>query len=155
MFDPETPGNPVVGGLAYYLVPGSGLRVLMADPYRALAFISIMISLSVLFSVIWVEVGGFSPEGISQQLLDSGMQIPGFRRSTKAISFLIGKYVWAVTIIGGLLIGAIAGISQILGVFGGGMGILLLVDILLQYYQILMKEQLEDMYPGLSKILSK
>lgn len=155
MFDPESEGNPVIGGIAYYLSPRGGLSMAMEDPFRALVFILMMIALSMLFAVVWVEVGGFSPESISQQLLDSGMQVPGFRRTSKSIALIIERYIWVVTIIGGFLVGLIAGLSQILGVFGGGMGVLLLVDILLQYYQILVREQVEEMYPAIGKLLGR
>ena len=153
MFDPYKEGNPAIGGLAYYVAPPANLNLLFTEPLRAIVFIAIMAILSLIFAIVWVQVGGFSPENISKQLLDSGMQIPGFRRSSKSVSVVIERYIWAVTIIGGLLIGFIAGISQVLSVFGGGMGILLLVDILLQYYQLLVREQIEEMYPAIGRLL--
>ena len=153
MFDPYKEGNPAIGGLAYYVAPPANLNLLFTEPLRAMVFIAIMAILSLIFAIVWVQVGGFSPEDISKQLLDSGMQIPGFRRSSKSVSVVIERYIWAVTIIGGLLIGFIAGISQVLSVFGGGMGILLLVDILLQYYQLLVREQIEEMYPAIGRLL--
>ena len=38
-----------------------------------------------MFSLIWLEVGGLGPEKVAQQLMDSGMQIPGYRRSGRPI----------------------------------------------------------------------
>jgi preprotein translocase subunit SecY len=63
------------------------------------------------------------------------------------------KYIPTVTVLGGFFVGVIAAVSQILGVFGGGMGILLMIDILIQYYQLLMREQIEEMYPAIYKLI--
>jgi preprotein translocase subunit SecY len=38
-------------------------------------------------------------------------------------------------------------------VFGTGMGVLLAVGILYQYYQLLVQEQVADMYPALGRVL--
>jgi len=47
------------------------------------------------------------------------------------------------------LIGALAAFSEFFGVFGSGMGVLLAVSILYQYYQTMVQEQVEDLYPFL------
>jgi preprotein translocase subunit SecY len=142
-----------IGGLAYYLTPPGSLNQAMEEPIRSLFFILIMIILTVVFAKIWVEIGGLSAERVSQQLIDAGMQIPGFRRREYSISTVLGRYIPVVTVIGGFFVGLIAGTAQILGVFGSGMGILLTIDILTNYYQLLMKERVEEMYPAISKVL--
>jgi preprotein translocase subunit SecY len=142
-----------VGGLAYYVTPPSDIFTAINQPLRTIVFVSFMIIFSILFAVIWVEVGGLSADKVSQQLIDSGMQIPGFRRRSSSISILLGRYIPAVTVIGGFFVGLIAGAAQIVGVFGSGMGILLTVDILMNYYQTLMREQIEEVYPALSRFL--
>jgi len=40
-------------------------------------------------------------------------------------------------------------------VFGGGIGILLMTGILYQYYQILVRERLTEMYPALGRLLGE
>ncbi len=145
--------NTISGGLIYYLLPPYGLHDAIADPIRTTTFIVVMTVLSIIFSFVWVEVGGLSPEKISEQLIQSGMQIPGFRRRTYSINILLRKYIPAVTFVGGLLVGIIAGVAQVLGVFGGGMGILLMIDILMNYYQLLMREQIEEFYPAIARLI--
>jgi len=83
------------------------------------------------------------------------VQVPGFRRSSVSVESILNKYIPTLTIISGVLIGLIAGGSQVLGVFGSGIGILLMVDIILNYYQMLMREQLETMMPRLADFLGK
>jgi len=44
-------------------------------------------------------------------------------------------------------------VSQFFGVFGSGMGVLLCVSILYQYYQILAQEQVMDLFPSLGRVI--
>jgi len=95
------------------------------------------------------------PRTVAKQLIDSGMQIPGFRRSKKPIESLLNRYIPTVAILGGLTVGLIASVANFLGVFGTGMGILLAVGIIYQYYQLLMQERIADMYPALRRFLGE
>ena len=66
---------------------------------------------------------------------------------------ILKRYIPVVTVLGGALIGFIAAVAGFFGVFGTGMGILLAVGILYQYYQLLVQEQVAEMYPALGGIL--
>jgi len=145
-------GSPT-GGLAYYVTAPRSLAAVGADPVRALAFVGIMVTFAVIFSLTWLEVGGLGPGTVAKQLVDSGMQIPGFRRSGKSIEMILKRYIPVVTVLGGALIGLIASVSEFFGVFGSGMGILLAVGILYQYYQLLVQEQVAEMYPAFGRVL--
>jgi preprotein translocase SecY subunit len=149
-----TEGTPqLTGGLAYYVTAPNGIAGLLADPLRAAIYALIMISFAVIFSLTWLEVGGLGPSTVAQQLVDSGMQIPGFRRSGKSIEMILKRYIPVVTVLGGAIIGLIAAVAGFFGVFGTGTGILLAVGILYQYYQLLVQEQVAEMYPALGKVL--
>ncbi|RLG60584.1 preprotein translocase subunit SecY [Candidatus Geothermarchaeota archaeon] len=149
----EGGGLRIVGGLLYYVTAPTDIFQAMADPIRSLTFVITMIILAILFAVVWVEVGGLSSEKVAEQLVESGMQIPGFRRRAYSINLVLKKYIPLVTVVGGFFVGVIAGVAQLLGVFGSGMGILLMVDILMNYYQILMREQFEELYPSLARLV--
>ncbi|MEM2083221.1 MAG: preprotein translocase subunit SecY [Nitrososphaerota archaeon] len=144
--------NPI-GGLAYYMTSPRNLASVMEDPLRAIIYLLLMISFSVVFAIFWVEVGGLSANKVAEQLIDAGMQVPGFRRNPIIISKIIEKHIYIVTILGGLIIGIIAGVADLINVFGSGVGILLMIGILFQYYELLTKEQLLEMYPSLGKLL--
>ena len=77
-----------VGGLAYFVTAPRDIANVAAYPLRALGFAVIMISFCIVFSLTWLEVGGLGPSTVAKQLVDSGMQIPGFRRSGKPIELL-------------------------------------------------------------------
>jgi len=144
-------GNLVAtGGLAYYVTsPTRGFVEVMENPYRYIVYSVILVVFCVIFSLIWLQVGGLDPRTVARQLVDSGMQIPGFRRSEKPIENLLNKYIPAVTVLGGLIVGLLATFADFFGAFGTGTGILLSVGIVYQYYQQLMQERVEDMYPSL------
>jgi preprotein translocase subunit SecY len=136
------------GGLVYYVVPPQNLSLTLADPVRALVYLVLLTVGCVFFAVTWVEVGGMDSRTVARQLLDSGMQIEGFRRSEAPIRQMLDRYIPAITIIGAILIGVIAALSDFLGAFGSGVGILLTVGIIEQYYQIFVQERITELYPA-------
>jgi preprotein translocase subunit SecY len=115
----------------------------------------ILIVFSVIFSLTWLEVGGLGPSTVAKQLVDAGMQIPGYRRSGKAVESILKRYIPTVTILGGIIVGLIAAVSDFFGVFGSGMGILLSVGIIYQYYELLMQERAAEMYPAFRRLLGE
>ncbi|HIE18101.1 TPA: preprotein translocase subunit SecY, partial [Candidatus Bathyarchaeota archaeon] len=143
-----------VGGLAYYVTsPTRGFIDVMENPIRYLIYAVILIFFCIIFSAIWLEVGGLDPRTVAKQLVDSGMQIPGFRRSERPIEAILRRYIPVVTILGGLIVGLLAVVADFFGAFGTGTGILLSVSIVYQYYQQLMRERIEELYPSLKRFL--
>lgn len=138
-----------IGGLSYYITSPGTLENVLMEPLRALVYLLIVVAFCVFFSMTWLEIGGLGAESMASQLISSGMQVPGFRRSQRPIENLLNRYIPTITIIGGLLVGLLASVSEFFGVFGSGMGALLCVSILYQYYQTLVQEQVEDLYPFL------
>jgi len=141
-----------VGGLVYYVISPRNLVNVMEDPVRAVGYLAILVAFCVIFSLTWLEVGGLGPSTVAKQLVDAGMQIPGYRRSEKAVELILKRYIPAVTVLGGVIVGLIAGVSDFFGVFGSGMGILLSVGIIYQYYQTLMQERAAEMFPAFRRI---
>ena len=153
-FDPTSPSTPI-GGIIYYITPPRGLDVAALDPMRAVGYVLFMIGIVVVFGKLWVELGGLSPKSAAKNLLDADVQVPGFRRSNKPIEVLLNKYIPSVTLIGSMILGLIAGVSDVLGVFGSGIGVLLMVDILINYYNQLVREQVEVVMPRLGALLGR
>lgn len=65
---------------------------------------------------------------------------------------VLKRYIPAVTVLGGVTVGLIAALADFFGVFGTGMGVLLSVGIIYQYYQQMMQERVAEMYPALRHI---
>ncbi len=153
-FDPTSPSTPI-GGLVYYITPPRGLDIVALDPMRAVGYVIFMIIIVVIFGKLWVELGGLSPKSAAKNLLDADVQVPGFRRSNQPIEALLNKYIPSVTLLGSGILGLLAGVSDVLGVFGSGIGILLMVDILINYYNQLIREQVEIVMPRLGALLGR
>ena len=143
------------GGLVYFVTAPRSLTAAAGDPLRSLVYLGILVAFCVVFSLTWLEVGGLGPSTVAQQLVDAGMQIPGYRRSGKAVESILKRYIPAVTVIGGIVVGLVAGVSDFFGVFGSGMGILLSVGIIYQYYETLMQERAAEMYPAFRRIFGE
>ena len=142
-------------GLAYYTFAPRSITVVLEDPIRAAVYMGIFVLACVFFAVTWVEVGGMDSKTVAKQLIDSGMQVEGFRRSGTTIRQILDRYIPTVTVIGGIVIGTIAAGADFLGAFGTGTGILLTVGIIEQYYEILVKERITEIYPGVKGFLGQ
>ncbi len=144
-----------LGGLVYYLTPPRSLTGIVENPLRAGVYALLLILVCIFFAATWVEVGGMDAKSVARQLIDSGMQIEGFRRSSAPIQQLLSRYIPIVTILGGAVIGVIAAFADFLGAFGSGTGILLTVGIIEQYYQLLVKERVSEMFPAVRAFLGE
>ncbi|MDW7970360.1 MAG: preprotein translocase subunit SecY [Nitrososphaerota archaeon] len=147
--------NVLPGCFLYYITSPRSMLHVIEDPLHAIIYIIILVTFSVLFARIWVEVAGMGAKAQADQLVRAGLQIPGFRRSPIVIEQLLSRYIPPLTIISGVTIGLLAGIADMLGAIGTGIGILLSVGIIYQYYQFLAREHLEELYPGIGRLLGR
>jgi preprotein translocase SecY subunit len=147
--------QPLPGNLIYYMTSPNSIFVPHPDYIRALTYICFAVIFSVMFARIWVEIGGLSPKAAAKNLIGADVMVPGFRRSGASVEAILQKYIPVITIIGGIFIGLLASLANILGVYGTGVGLLLMCDIIIQYYQMLVKEQLENMMPRLGALLGR
>jgi len=155
----QTSGQSIpTKGLAYYTFAPrqlGGLSGVLSDPARAGVYVIVFVLTCVFFAVTWVEVGGMDSKTVAKQLIDSGMQVEGFRRSGAPIRQILDRYIPTVTVLGGIIIGLIAAGADFLGAFGTGTGILLTIGIIEQYYEILVKERIAEIYPGVKGFLGQ
>ncbi|HEX2013741.1 MAG TPA: preprotein translocase subunit SecY [Nitrososphaera sp.] len=157
-FDPNSTGSqatPLKGSVLYYITAPRSLEVAAADPVRAVVYVIFMTAIVTVFSRLWVELGGLSARTAARNLLDADVQVPGFRRSEGSVEVLLNRYIPSLTLLSGLIIGFIAGVSDVLTVFGSGTGILLMVNIMVSYYQTLVKEQVDTNMPNLAALIGR
>ncbi|MFC6613769.1 preprotein translocase subunit SecY [Halopenitus salinus] len=152
-------GEPV-SGVFYYLNPIQQPQQWMwflgetaAEPWMIAIRIAIDLTFMVvggaIFAIFWVETTGMGPEATAQQIQNSGMQIPGFRRNPQVVEKVMERYIPQVTVIGGALVGLLAVMANMLGTVGGvsGTGLLLAVSITYKLYEEIAEEQLMEMHP--------
>jgi preprotein translocase subunit SecY len=153
-FDQNSQQTPT-GGILYYITSPRSLDTVVADPIRAVIYAIFFTSIVTVFSRLWVELGGLSAKTAARNLLDADVQVPGFRRSENSVETLLNRYIPSLTLISGIIIGLLASLSDMLGVFGTGTGVLLMVNIMVSYYQTLVKEQVDTYMPKLAALLGR
>ena len=149
-----------VNGLFYYMAPIYAPRDWMwwlagtaQEPWQILLRVAVDLTFMVIggaiFAIFWVETTGMGPEATAQQIQNSGMQVPGFRRNKGVIEKVMERYIPQVTVIGGALVGLLAVGANMLGTIGavGGTGLLLTVSITYKLYEEIAEEQLMEMHP--------
>jgi len=112
-------------------------------------------ALSTLFAIAWVNLAGLSAEDQAKYIVRGGLQIPGFRPSPRVVAKFLERYVRMLTLISGVLAGLIAAVGDVLGVYGGGIGLILMVEIVIQYYSLALREQMFEIYPALKRFIGK
>jgi len=144
---------PKPGCLLYYLTPPQGLDQLIADPFKAIIYLGIFIFLCIMLGKVWVDVSGLAPRDIAQQIIDSGMQIPGFRSSDKIIERILKRYIPTLIIINGIIIAVMSFFADSLGALTSGTGLLIAIGIVHQYSEQIAKEMAAQQYPGMRSFL--
>lgn len=145
-------GNPVVGGVVQVIFLPH--RFFFNVPALILHYL-VYVALAIAFAWVWVQLAGLSAEDQARQFTQSQLHVPGFRQSEKILAKILERPINALTIISGFLAGSFAALGNILGVWGGGAGLILLIEIALQYYALVMREQMMEMYPGLKQLLGQ
>jgi len=123
------------------------------DFAHAAVYAMFMIAGSILFSIFWVQTAGQDAKSVAKQIMDSGLQIPGFRRDQRVLERLLQRYITPLTVMGGAAVGFLAATADLLGALSRGTGILLTVMIIYKLYEEIAKQHMMDMYPGLRKIM--
>jgi preprotein translocase subunit SecY len=118
---------------------------------KVVIYLTVMIIGSTLFAKFWIETTDMGPKAVARQIQSSGMQIPGFRRDPRVLGRVLERYIPVVTVIGGAMVGALAGFADAIGTVGNasGTGVLLTVGIMIQLYEQIAKEQAMEMHPVL------
>ncbi|MHA1193493.1 MAG: preprotein translocase subunit SecY [Promethearchaeota archaeon] len=148
-------GNYLVptGGILYLLTPPRGIADLVASPLRAVIYLGIFIFLCIMLGRLWVEVSGLAPRDIAQQILDSGMEVPGFRSSERIIERILKRYIPTLIILNGIIIAVMSFFADSLGALTSGTGLLIAIGIIHQYGETISKEVAASQYPGMRGML--
>ena len=122
---------------------------------QSITYLLFFMGAAVLFSWFWMQTSGLDPKSQGKQMMSSGLQIPGFRKDARVLERLLKKYIYPLTVMGGLFIGFLAAIANMTGTFGSGTGLLLTVMIIYKLYEDIAKQHMEDMNPMLRKMMGK
>ncbi len=140
------------------VVASEGITALFVDPLassilQGISYTIILTIASVVFGIFWVDMSGQGSEAIANQLMSSGMHIPGFRKDPRIIKSILDRYIPTITILGSIFVALLAAVGNMaLGTLTSGIGILLTVGIVYRLYEQLAKEQILQSHPLLGKI---
>ena len=102
-----------------------------------------MLTSCALFSKTWADFSGTSAKDVARQLRDQQMVIVSHRDNESTVLAVLNRYIPTAAAFGGMCIGALSVMADLLGAIGSGTGILLAVTIIYQYLEIFAKEQQE------------
>src|SRR3989338_5576414 len=128
------------------IIQGSWENVLLLQTLGHIAFFMFF---AALFSVFWVKTSGMDAMSQAENILKSGLQIPGFRKDKRVLESILSRYVMPLTIMGGLAIGLLSAAADNLGALAGGTSLLLAVMIMYQLYNNIAQQHALDMHPAL------
>jgi preprotein translocase subunit SecY len=156
----EASASPT-GGLAYYLTAPQLLPLAVQGALTgkvilaAFTYMIFLVAGSVLFSYFWVHTVGLDARSQAKKILDSGLQVPGFRKDSRVLESILDRYILPLTIMGGLSIGILAAGADLMGTLTNGTGLLLAVMIIYRLYEDIARETMYDINPAMRKFLGK
>jgi len=151
-------GQPVSGFLYWIsstnvierIITGSWENILLLQTLGHIAF---YVFFAALFSIFWVKTAGMDASAQANNILRSGLQIPGFRKDPRVLESILNRYVIPLTVMGGVAIGLLAALADILGTLVGGTALLLGIMIIFQFYQSIAHQHALDMNPAMKKLM--
>jgi preprotein translocase subunit SecY len=151
-------GSPTSGLAAFLsspnilesLIRGSFTSTMLAQSF---VYIIFMVAGSILFAVFWVKTSGMDAGNVANQILASGLQIPGFRKDSRVLESILSRYIMPLTVMGGAAVGILASMADLLGALVRGTGLLLAVMIVYKLYEEIAQQHAYDMHPALRKMM--
>ncbi len=113
----------------------------------------IYIILSTIFAVFWVKTSGMDAKTQAHKISSSGLQVAGFRQDERVLESILERYILPLTVMGGIAIGLLASITNLMGALISGTAILLVIMIFFQFYQNIVQQHQEDMNPAFRKFM--
>ncbi len=154
----ESSGQPI-SGLVYFIQSPNVVRSVItgsfnfSEMWQALAYLLFMIVGAVIFSIFWVQTAGMDAKSQAKNMMSSGLQIPGFRKDERILERILNRYIWPLTVMGGLAVGFLAGLADLTGALSRGTGILLSVMIVYRLYEEIAQQHMMDMNPMMRRFM--
>jgi preprotein translocase subunit SecY len=150
--------TPVSGIVSWLYSPDLVGRIikgsfLWSDLGHSAVYILVMMLGAMMFSIFWVQTAGMDARSQAKQMLNSGLQIPGFRRDERILERLLNRYIWPLAIMGALTVGLLAALADLSGALSSGTGILLSVMIIYKLYEEIAQQHMMDMHPMMRKFM--
>jgi len=154
-------GGRADSGLAFWMGSTNILELFIRGGFmfkyllQGLTHMIFFMFFSTLFAVFWVKTSGMDAKAQAEKISSSGLQVSGFRQDIRILESILDRYIMPLTIMGGLAIGLLAAITDLLGALVSGTAILLVIMIMFQFYQNISEQHQVDMNPTIKKFMGK
>jgi preprotein translocase subunit SecY len=148
-----------VSGFAFWLDSTNLLDLFIRGGFlwkyllQGLTHTLVFMLLSTVFAIFWVKTSGMDSKAQAEKIMASGLQVAGFRQDPRIIETILDRYIMPLTVMGGLAIGFLASITNLMGALVRGTAILLVIMIMFQFYQNIAQQHQVDMNPAMRKFM--
>lgn len=148
-----------VSGLAFWLGSTNLLELFIRGGFlpkyllQGITHTLFFMAFSTLFAVFWVKTSGMDAKAQAQKIASSGLQVAGFRQDTRILESILDRYIMPLTVMGGMAIGILASVTNLMGAIVSGTAILLVIMIMFQFYQSIAQQHASDMNPMMKKFV--
>lgn len=158
-FGPQ--GEPV-SGLAFWVNSSPILELLIRGAFlpryilQSITHVLFFVVFSTMFAIFWVKTAaGLDSKSQAKKISSSGLQVAGFRQDERVLESILDRYIMPLTVMGGIAIGLLASVTNLLGALVSGTAILLVIMITYQIYQTIGQQHPEIINPSLGKFVGK
>jgi len=148
-----------ISGLAFWMGSTNLLELIIRGGFlpiyllQGLTHTLFFVLFSTIFAVFWVKTSGMDSKNQAQKIASSGLQISGFRQDIRVLESVLDRYIMPLTVMGGIAIGFLASITNLLGALVSGTAILLVIMIFFQFYQNIAQQHAMDLNPAMRKFI--
>ena len=148
-----------ISGLAFWVGSSNLLELIIRGGFlpiyllQGITHILFFTFFSTLFAVFWVKTSGMDAKSQAHKISSSGLQVAGFRQDERILESILDRYIMPLTVMGGLAIGFLAAVTNLLGALVSGTAILLVIMIMYQFYQNIAQQHAMDMHPIMRKFI--
>ncbi len=148
-----------VSGLAFWMGSTNLLELIIRGGFlpkyllQGFTHMLFFMFFSTIFAIFWVKTSGMDAKAQAHKIASSGLQVAGFRQDERILESILDRYIMPLTVMGGLAIGLLASLTDLLGALVKGTAILLVIMIFFQFYQNIAKQHETDMNPALRKFM--
>jgi preprotein translocase subunit SecY len=148
-----------ISGLAFWVGSTNLLELVIRGGFlpvyllQGITHILFFMFFSTLFAVFWVKTSGMDAKSQAHKISSSGLQVAGFRQDERILESILDRYIMPLTVMGGLAIGFLAAVTNLLGALVSGTAILLVIMIMFQFYQNIAQQHAMDMHPVMRKFV--
>lgn len=129
-----------VGGLAHYVTAPQTLADMVNDPMHAIFYVTFVLTTCALFSKLWITIQHTTPRDVAKKLKSEGRWLVQARQTEEDMANLLEKYIPVAASFGGLCLGALTIIADFLGAIGSGTGILMAVNMIASFQEVLQRD---------------